>query len=55
VEGAINVPILFMSPGGMTPNPDFVAQVAAAIPDKECQLLLVGTLTFMYPSWPFRF
>jgi len=40
VEGAINVPILFMSPGGMTPNPDFVAQVAAAIPDKECQLLL---------------
>jgi hypothetical protein len=44
VEGAINVPIMFMSPGGMTPNPDFVAQVTAAIPDKECQLLLVGTL-----------
>jgi rhodanese-related sulfurtransferase len=29
VPGAINIPISFASPGGMKPNPDFVAVVAA--------------------------
>jgi hypothetical protein len=69
------VPVLFMNPGGMAPNPvrappsptvpgrvrrhrvcglsaaaawgvqDFVAQVAAAVPDKDCQLLMVRPTT----------
>ena len=39
--GASNIPIAFMGAGGMTPNPDFAAQVQAAFPDKS-EALVVG-------------
>ena len=32
--GAINVPLVFITDGQSTPNPDFEAQVAAALPDQ---------------------
>lgn len=31
-EGAVNVPVFFASPGGMEPNPDFVAVVKSLWP-----------------------
>lgn len=38
--GAQNVPLLHAGPGGMTPNPDFLAVVSAAYP--KDQKLIVG-------------
>ena len=35
---SINIPVMFMGPGGMTPNPDFVKQVEAKFPDKSIAL-----------------
>eukprot|EP00241_Pyramimonas_parkeae_P011553 CAMPEP_0114251900 /NCGR_PEP_ID=MMETSP0058-20121206/15531_1 /TAXON_ID=36894 /ORGANISM="Pyramimonas parkeae, CCMP726" /LENGTH=184 /DNA_ID=CAMNT_0001365761 /DNA_START=79 /DNA_END=633 /DNA_ORIENTATION=+ len=40
VEGAINIPWMFMTPTGMDPNPDFLAQVAKEIPNKDSQVVL---------------
>lgn len=37
--GATNVPLLHAGPGGMTPNPDFVAVMSAAFP-KDAKLVL---------------
>jgi rhodanese-related sulfurtransferase len=37
---AYNVPLMHMGPGGMTPNPDFAAEVARAFPDKDTPILL---------------
>ncbi len=39
VPGALNIPVHFSSPGGMTPNPDFVAVVAAQF-DKEQRFIV---------------
>ncbi len=38
--GAYNVPLMHMGPGGMTPNPDFTAEVTRAFPDKDTPILL---------------
>jgi rhodanese-related sulfurtransferase len=38
--GAYNVPLMHMGPGGMTPNPNFVAEVAKAFPNKDTPILL---------------
>jgi rhodanese-related sulfurtransferase len=37
--GAKNAPLLHMGPGGMTPNPDFLAVVGAAFP-KDAKLVV---------------
>ena len=37
--GAVNVPLLHMGPGGMEPNPDFLAVVEATL-DKEAPLVV---------------
>jgi rhodanese-related sulfurtransferase len=37
--GAANVPLLHAGPGGMTPNPDFLAVMSAAYP-KDAKLVL---------------
>lgn len=39
-EGAVNVPVFFAAPGGMEPNPDFVATVRKLWPTETP--LLVG-------------
>lgn len=36
--GAINIPVFYAGPGGMTPNPDFLAQVEEKFPVKEVAL-----------------
>jgi rhodanese-related sulfurtransferase len=36
---AYNIPLMHMGPGGMTPNPDFAAEVAARFP-KDTAILL---------------
>lgn len=38
-NGAINIPIMFITAGGMSPNPDFPAVVEAALP-KDAKLLI---------------
>jgi len=38
--GAYNVPLLNAAPGGMTPNPRFVEEVAAAFPDKQAPIMV---------------
>lgn len=38
--GAYNVPLMHMGPGGMTPNPNFAAEVAKAFPDRDTPILL---------------
>lgn len=38
-DGAINVPVVFMGPMGMEPNPDFVHVIAAHLP-KDAKLVL---------------
>lgn len=38
-EGALNVPLLHAGPGGMTPNPDFLAVVQKAFP-KDAKLVV---------------
>ncbi len=37
---AYNVPLMHMGPAGMTPNPNFAAEVAAAFPDRATPILL---------------
>lgn len=37
---AYNVPLMHMGPGGMTPNPNFAADVQRAAPDKNAALLV---------------
>ena len=37
---AYNVPLLHMGPEGMTPNPNFMAEVAAAFPDQDTPMML---------------
>lgn len=37
---AYNVPLMHMGPGGMTPNPNFAAEVARAFPEKDTPMLL---------------
>ena len=41
VEGSINIPVVFFSDMGMTPNAKFVEQLNAAVPDKEVKLIMV--------------
>ncbi|KAG7671297.1 putative Thiosulfate sulfurtransferase 16, chloroplastic [Nannochloris sp. 'desiccata'] len=38
-ENAVNIPVFFMGPSGMSPNPDFVSQVEATFP-KEADILV---------------
>jgi len=41
VEGAVNIPIMNTNAFGMmTPNPDFIAQVQSAFPDKSEQIVV---------------
>eukprot|EP00884_Botryococcus_braunii_P008731 jgi/Botrbrau1/1785/Bobra.0217s0040.1 len=40
VPGAINVPFMLSGPGGMTPNPKFLEDVEAALPDKDTPILV---------------
>jgi rhodanese-related sulfurtransferase len=37
--GALNIPLMDQGPGGMTPNPDFMAVVTAAIPKDRTVLV----------------
>lgn len=37
---AYNVPLLNAAPGGMTPNPRFAEEVAAAFPDKDTPIMV---------------
>ena len=43
-EGAMNVPVMFKGAMGMSPNPDFIAQVESKFPDKDAALV-VGCLS----------
>ena len=36
--GAVNVPVMFKSAVGMSPNPDFVSQIKEQFPDKDVSL-----------------
>lgn len=38
--GAFNLPLLHAGPGGMTPNPRFAEEAAAAFPDKHTPILV---------------
>jgi rhodanese-related sulfurtransferase len=38
--GALNVPLMFAAAGGMAPNPAFLEQAKAALPDTATQLLV---------------
>ena len=38
-EGAVNVPLLNMGPGGMSPNPDFLGALGARFP-KDAKLVI---------------
>lgn len=38
--GSVNVPLLFKTDGGMSPNPDFLQQVQKAFPDKSTKLII---------------
>jgi len=40
VQGATNIPVMFSGPGGMSPNPDFLAAVQAAFPEKDTPFLV---------------
>lgn len=39
-EGSVNVPLLHMGQGGMTPNPDFMKVMTASFPDKDAKLVV---------------
>ena len=39
-QGAYNVPLMHMGPGGMAPNPDFVRVMQSAFPDKTAKLIV---------------
>jgi rhodanese-related sulfurtransferase len=39
-QGAYNVPLMHMGPGGMSPNPDFVRVMQSAFPDKAAKLIV---------------
>ncbi|HEY0137198.1 MAG TPA: rhodanese-like domain-containing protein [Nannocystis sp.] len=38
--GAYNVPLMHMGPAGMTPNPNFTAEVERAFPDKDTPIMV---------------
>eukprot|EP00877_Chromochloris_zofingiensis_P007851 jgi/Chrzof1/3319/Cz12g20230.t1 len=38
--GAVNIPLMFKGPQGMSPNPDFMDEVRSQFPDVEQQLLV---------------
>ena len=46
VEDSVNIPVVFFSEAGMTPNTKFVEQLRAAVPDKSTKIIMVSS-----PSW----
>mmetsp|Transcript_2964 Transcript_2964/g.8024 ORF Transcript_2964/g.8024 Transcript_2964/m.8024 type:complete len:152 (-) Transcript_2964:1151-1606(-) len=42
VEDSVNIPVVFFSEAGMTPNTKFVEQLRAAVPDKSTKIIMVS-------------